>query len=1018
MLSSYRNFCFRGLLSALSIAPLLFFPSLSKAQLVPDNSLGAESSIVTPGQVIDLIRGGAIRGNAVFHSFDEFNVGEGRQVFFDLQNNTDIFNILTRVTGSSSSNILGNLGVLRDALNSTDFGDANLFLLNPNGITFGENAALLLNGSFLATTADGFDFNDFTFSSSGEEAPPPLLTVNLPPFLSFLDNPGDIVSQGSLIIRNPEGTVSLVGGNVTVSGNLGTLSDGRVEIGSVGGSGSVSLTETDLGYVLGYEGVETFEDITIDQARISTLGNGEDAGSVQIQGRNTTITGDSGIFANNFSSQTGGGIVINAEELVIEDSSSLSSITLGEGDAGNITITASQVLIQDQGFVRADTLFGEGDGGDISIQAEGNITIDNISVITSNISLGGSGNSGNITLKAASLNLINTSQLQAGPSSGTLGNGGDITIDVSGDVTIGGRIEGLRSAGILNTADPETTGDTGNITITAGGNVTIDDGRIFSGNSGSGSSGSITINASSLLVQGGSGFNTATLGEGNAGSVEITAGENVTFNDSIINSFASGSGNAGGININASSLLVQEETQFIATTTGEGDAGNIAIQAEGAVTIDGISLITSNIGSGASGDSGNITLTAASLDLLNTSQIQAGPSPGGIGNAGDITINVSGDVTIGGRTEDLNSAGIFSNSDPGSIGDSGDVTITAGGSVNLNDGRIFSNHAGSGNAGDVTINTPQLLIQNGGQINASILGVGNGGNIKLNVDDTILIEGTDSGIFSTAETGSTGNPGNITIDPQQVTISDDGTISVQSLGTGTGGNLTIISNNLTLDNGFVIAETDNTDGGNITLNIANLLLLRNGDGTPLISATAGGIGNGGNINIDTTFLVAFPNENSDMTANANRGDGGRVNITAEGIFGIQFRDNPTPDNDITVTSTQGSDGIVQLNTPDTNPAAGLNNLPEAPANPQPIQGCQTITEEGDATFVDKGRGGLPPNPYEALSNNDIWEDVETPTQLTENPRQVIEAQGWIINEKGNVELVADVAAARARMGCG
>ena len=110
------------------------------AQLTPDNTLGTENSLVTTQQLRDLIQGGAIRGKAIFHSFESFNVGD-RNVFFDLQN-ADVLNIFTRVTGSNSSNILGTLGILKDALNSNDLGDANLFLLNPNGITFGANANL------------------------------------------------------------------------------------------------------------------------------------------------------------------------------------------------------------------------------------------------------------------------------------------------------------------------------------------------------------------------------------------------------------------------------------------------------------------------------------------------------------------------------------------------------------------------------------------------------------------------------------------------------------------------------------------------------------------------------------------------------------------------------------------------------------------------------------------------------------------------------------------------------------
>ncbi|MBD2537010.1 filamentous hemagglutinin N-terminal domain-containing protein, partial [Nostoc flagelliforme FACHB-838] len=142
------------------------------AQIVPDNTLGAEGSVVTPNVNIrgiqsDRIDGGATRGANLFHSFQEFNVGEGRGAYF--ANPTGIENILTRVTGSNPSNILGRLGVL---------GEANLFLINPNGIVFGPNASLDIQGSFLATTADRIKLGDSGYFSATQPQTSSLLSVS------------------------------------------------------------------------------------------------------------------------------------------------------------------------------------------------------------------------------------------------------------------------------------------------------------------------------------------------------------------------------------------------------------------------------------------------------------------------------------------------------------------------------------------------------------------------------------------------------------------------------------------------------------------------------------------------------------------------------------------------------------------------------------------------------------------------------------------------------------------------
>lgn len=82
-------------------------------QLVPDNSLGDKSSIVRPDTVansvtINEVRGGALRGKNLFHSFQEFNINEGKGVYFT--NPAGIENIINRVTGSKRSDIQGTLG--------------------------------------------------------------------------------------------------------------------------------------------------------------------------------------------------------------------------------------------------------------------------------------------------------------------------------------------------------------------------------------------------------------------------------------------------------------------------------------------------------------------------------------------------------------------------------------------------------------------------------------------------------------------------------------------------------------------------------------------------------------------------------------------------------------------------------------------------------------------------------------------------------------------------------------------
>ena len=180
----------------LSLLAVVWPLSIVQAQIIPDNTLGSENSVVTPNVIIngidsDRIDGGAVRGSNLFQSFQEFNVGEGRGAYFS--NPAGITDIFSRVTGGNISQILGTLGVS---------GNANLYFLNPNGILFGPNARLDVKGSFLATTADSIIFdNNYEFSASNPTAPP-LLTVNIPIGLRFRENAGDIVVQTEGVINN------------------------------------------------------------------------------------------------------------------------------------------------------------------------------------------------------------------------------------------------------------------------------------------------------------------------------------------------------------------------------------------------------------------------------------------------------------------------------------------------------------------------------------------------------------------------------------------------------------------------------------------------------------------------------------------------------------------------------------------------------------------------------------------------------------------------------------------------
>jgi len=818
----------RGLIfCVLSLVTTISFCEQTRAQIIPDNSLGNESSIIRQEDGNDVIEGGASRGANLFHSFEEFNVGEGRGVYFT--NPTAIENILTRITGNNVSNIFGTLGVL---------GNANLFLINPNGIVFGPNAILDLSGSFIASSADSIVFDNFEFSASNPQAPP-LLTINIPIGLKFRENPGKINAQQTVLEVASGETLALVGGEIEIEGATLIAPAGRIELAGIGENSEITITQNNSSWGLGYEAIESFQDVKLSQfAWVDT--SGENGGAIQIQGKNIIFTENATVGYFNSGEQVGGNITITASESVDMSggATTISVYSEGVGDAGNLTITTKKLLMRDGAYIENST-YGEGKGGNITVKASELVELAGVVTTAEGILPTGifaqvyedaTGKGGNITIETGKLVLKEGAQIPV--TTFGEGNAGNLNVSASESIEI---LE-------ISKTSPDNF-------VSSGLFVGVDSG-------GQGKGGILNLKTAQLIVKNGGQISASTFGAGNGSDVIINAKE-----IEIIGTSKDGK--------TPSAIFSQAEEQ------ATGDAGYLTVETEKLSAIDGgiIAVTNRNESQG-----GNLTITASDFIILTGTGIK---TTEGISQKSGIFASAqpaykadSGELII-------------------TSGNAGNLLINTPELIVEKEAIITVDTYGTGNGGNITLNLNQLLIKNGGTVRAGSFvepGAttqvrGNGGILTVNATESVEIIGTGKidneqvkSALSTASEG-TGNAGILAINTDNLIIEDGGEITAATA-SGEGGNINLqISDLISLNNNSSITTTagGTGNGGNMTI-ITDFLV---GKENSQITANAF-LGRGGNINITTQGIFFDPS--SKITATSELGIDGEVEIN-------------TPDND-------------------------------------------------------------------------------------------------------------------------
>ena len=808
---------------------LLVLITASRAQvstmIIPDKSMS--TSVISNGSVHE-IRGGSRpeAGVNLFHSFDRFDVGMGHTAHFVGAPGID--NIIGRVTGPEASRIDGTLQA-----------GASLFLLNPQGILFGPSARLDINGSFHASTADVLRFADGSaFSTRFSEKS--TLTVALPSAFGFLhENPAGIAIQGSEIAAPVGETLSIVGGNIDITGGVVRAPSGQINLASVSSTGDAMIDLSNPSRGVDVESFDRRGKITLSQgARLDT--SGHVSGVINIRGGR--LHGDEALLlAVTLGNDDSDGIGVDidiAKDIVLGSGTGITTLSLGagkakdikivadsidmgtdtligtasmsDGDAGNLMVEVGTFTLTDSALVDS-TAFGTGQAGALTVSALGTVTVRGV-----DSKLSADGHAGSVVVKASALELRDRAQLTAVNDRGMAGR-------------INLQVEQL----VLSENSQINASGSGAGTVSIRGNsVKVDNSLVVADTLGDfdGAETGIDIAVRSLQVLGGSQIDSSTLGTGQAGGVTIVA-----------------TGDVALIGHNSSGL----KSRLTSVTAGDGNTGGVSVMTP-TLTIDGGLITTVSFDQGNAGD---ITLKAGTMTLTGNARIDS--SAQGVGQGGSIKITATDAMNI---TGDILDFAISSNTS--SSGHAGSISIDTPMLAVSGPAIISSSTArtAQGNAGDITINAESLILSGGAQITSSTLGSGRGGAISVTATDSIAIFGRheqappelrgSSGITSFA-IDAQGHAGRVSITAPALSIADNGLVSTSTSGDGNGGEIIVEVGTLTLASGAAIDSNTfgSGAGGNVTVNVTGAVMISGGIPTGLASNALLGDGDAGSIRL-------------------------------------------------------------------------------------------------------------------------------------------------------------------------
>jgi filamentous hemagglutinin family protein len=917
------------------------------------------------------ITGGDRRGQNLFHSFGRFDIGQGSTANFSNDTGLATSNIIGRVTEGRTSSIFGTIQT------ATNFGTANLFLLNPAGILFGSTARLNVGGSFHATTADyiklgpdGVVYADPTKGSALNSAPPSafgFLTANPRPINV---QAGTLTGSTFTVLQAPPGnnTLSFVGGPVNVGppatpqrGGFVRAPGGRVNLVSVASAGEAAFDGSGFN-------VDSFQQL--GQINI-TGGSIVDAKNVFIRGGDLAIT-SAAIFPGFFNVLAPTATSNGTQAPPVGGGEVNIRVANGVSIGGPFNLVAPGIQFQGP--------LGTADVPNITVQAGSFRLLGEPATIQARqpriqTLRNGPGKSPLVTITADTVEVRNGAFILVGNffANSQAEGAGEIVVNAR-DVTLSsdgnGSFTGLGAQGTFRTgvAAPFsdlrlTTPDSGSITIIATGKLTmLERAQVTTDSLAFGKSGNVTINARDVLLIG-AGANTGAIA-----AQSILAGA------------------SGNVTINATGAIdVQNGFRVSTNTGGSGDAGVVSLTGASITVTGADTRIQSAAAQPPDSDSNLRTFARLFNNFFTNDPRFRTPIPNS--DAAYPTLRAllgvkprPGDLMD--VLKQLNALGLTNVADL-TPGDGGKVSVINTPLLILDAGaRIETSTLWDGNAGAIEGDVGSLSIKGGASIRSRsgadrsdgvFIGTGSAGNVTFTAADSISI--SDAGSTISTTTFGNGNGGSIFLTGGKlVSIQNGGNVSADSggilagqqfSGSGLAGNITIAAGDqIQMNSGSVSTRAVTSDGGNIALNAPRMIQLTDSQVTTSVES---GFGGGGNISIDPQALIL---NNSRILANAFGGPGGNINIIADVFLVNNNGGFPTSLTGIVdASSALSTPGTVNIEATFTNVVGTFTQLPSTPLQASELlrASCAARFSGGKASsLVVGGRDGLPLQPGDLL----------------------------------------------------